>query len=84
MHHRLNGGEDVFLRYEAHLDVELIEFQTAVGAQILVAETRRDLEVTVEAGDHQQLLELLRGLGQRIKLGRMQPRRHQEIPCALR
>ena len=74
MHHRLDGGEYVFLGDEAHLDVELIEFQAAVGAQVLVAKAGRDLEVAVEAGDHQQLLELLRRLGQRIELARMHPR----------
>ena len=56
---------------------------TAVGARVLVAETRRDLEVFVEAGDHQQLLEHLRRLGQRVEGTRMDARGHQIVACAL-
>ena len=56
---------------EAHLEVELVELaRRAVGARVLVAEAGRDLEVAVEAGDHQQLLELLRRLRQRVELAR--------------
>ena len=48
--HRLDGGEDVLLRDEAHLDVELVELAgRAVGARVLVAEAGRDLEIAVEA-----------------------------------
>jgi hypothetical protein len=84
VHDRLDGGEHVLLRDEAHLDVELVEFQRTVGAQVLVAEAGRDLEVAVEARDHQQLLELLRGLRQRVELARVQARRHQEVARAFR
>ena len=55
-------------RHEAHLDVELGELRLAIAAQVLVAEAARDLEVAVVAGDHQQLLELLRRLRQRVEL----------------
>ena len=59
---------------EAHLEVELVELAgRAVGAGVLVAEAGRDLEVAVEAGDHQQLLELLRRLRQRVELAGVQP-----------
>ena len=69
--HRLDGGEDVVLGDEAHLEIELIEFaRRTVGAAVLVAETRRDLEIAVEARHHDQLLELLRRLRQRIELSR--------------
>jgi hypothetical protein len=62
--HGLQRGEDVVLGDEAHLQIELVELAgRAVGARILVAEARRDLEIAVEARDHQQLLELLRRLG---------------------
>ena len=48
--HRLDRREHVLLRDEAHLDVELVELAgRAVGAGVLVAEARRDLEVAVEA-----------------------------------
>ena len=69
--HRLDRVEHVLLRDEAHLDVELVELaRRAVGARVLVAEARRDLEVAVEARDHDQLLELLRRLRQRVELAR--------------
>ena len=81
--HRLDRVEHVLLRDEAHLDIELIEFaRRAVGARVLVAEARRDLEVAVEARDHGELLELLRRLRQRVELAGMQPRRHQEVARA--
>ena len=40
------------------------------SAQILVAEALDDLEVAVEARDHEQLLEELRALGQGVELAR--------------
>ncbi len=62
--HRLDRGEDVFLRDEAHLEIELVELAgAAIGAAVLVAEAGRDLEVAVEARHHDQLLELLRACG---------------------
>ena len=80
---RLHGREDVFLLDEAHLDVELVELaRQAVGARVLVAEARRDLEVAVEARHHQQLLVLLRRLRQRVELAGMNARRHQEVARA--
>ena len=57
---RLDSVEDVLLGDEAHLEIELIELtRRAVGAAVLVAKTGRDLEVAIEAGDHQELLESL-------------------------
>ena len=55
---------------EAHLHVELHELELAVGAQVLVAQAARDLVVAVEAADHQQLLEQLRALRQRVERAR--------------
>ena len=52
-HHRLDRVEHVLLRDEAHLEVELVELAgRTVGARILVAEARRDLEIAVEARHH--------------------------------
>src|SRR3546814_4047133 len=63
---------------EAHLEVELVELaRRAVGAAVLVAKAGRALEVAVEAGDHQKLLEHLRRLRQRVELARVQAARHQ-------
>ncbi len=82
--HRLDRLEHVLLRDEAHLEVELVELaRRAVGARVLVAEARRDLEVAVEARDHQQLLEHLRRLRERVELARMDPARHQVVARAL-
>ena len=70
--HRLDRGEHVLLGDEAHLDVELVELAgRAVGAGVLVAKARRDLEIAVEARHHDELLELLRRLRQRIELAGM-------------
>ena len=68
---------------KAHLQVDLRELQLAVGAQVLVAEAARDLEVAVEAGDHQDLLEDLRRLRQRVELARMHAAGDQKIARAL-
>ncbi len=84
VHHRLDRGEHVLLRHEAHLDVELVELaRAAVGARVLVAKAGGDLEVPVEAGDHVELLVLLRRLRQGVELAGMQARRHQEVARTL-
>ena len=82
---RLHRGKHVFLRDEAHLDVELVELaRQPVGARVFVAETGRDLEIAVEARHHQQLLVLLRRLRQRVEFAGMDARRHQEVARAFR
>ena len=50
-----------------HFQIDLGEFRLAIGAQIFVAEAAHDLEILVEAGDHQDLLEQLRRLRQRVE-----------------
>ncbi len=83
-HHRRHGVPDVFLGDEAHFEIELVELaRQPVGPRILVAEAGRDLEVAVEAGDHQQLLILLRRLRQRKEGARMNAARHEEIARTL-
>ena len=80
-----DDGEDLVLRDIAHLDVELIELARAtVGTRGLVAEARRDLEVLVEAGDLQQLLEHLRGLRQRVEHAAVDAARHEIVARAFR
>ena len=84
VHDRLQRLEHVLLLDEGHLDVELVELAGgAVGAGVLVAEAGRDLEVAVEAGGHDQLLELLRRLRQGVEGAGMEPARHQEVARAL-
>ena len=56
---------------EGRFEVDLGELGLAVGAQILVAEAAGDLEVALEAGDHQDLLEDLRRLRQRVETAGM-------------
>ena len=77
--HRLDERHDVIGRHEAHLEVELGEFRTAIGAAVLVAHAVGDLEVAVHPGDHQQLLELLRALRQRVDVARLLARRDDEV-----
>ena len=81
--HRLDRVENILLGDEAHLDIELVEFAgRAVGARVLVAKAGRDLEIAVEARHHDELLELLRRLRQRVEFARMQAGRHQKIARA--
>ena len=82
-HHRLDGFEHILLGDEGHLHVELIEFAgRAVGPCVFVAKARRDLEIAVKPGHHDQLLELLGRLGERVEPAGMQPRRHQKVARA--
>ena len=62
---------DVLLLHERHLQVELRELGLAVGAEVLVAEAAGDLEVALVPADHQQLLEELRRLRQRVPRARL-------------
>ncbi len=80
----LHQREDVLLLDEAPLEVDLRVLRLAVGAQVLVAEAMRDLEVLLEARDHQDLLELLRRLRQRVEAAGRDPARHQVVARALR
>ena len=66
-HDTLGDRHHVLLVDERHLHVELRELELAVGPQRLVAEAAGDLVVALEAGDHQQLLEQLRRLRQRVE-----------------
>ena len=69
---------------EGHLDVELGEVGLAIGAQVLVAEAARDLVIALEAGDHQQLLEQLRRLRQRVEGALLGAAGDEEVAGALR
>ena len=82
-HHPLDEVHHGRLVDEAHLEVELGELRLAVAAQVLVAEAAGDLEVAVDAADHQQLLELLRALRQGVDGAGLEPRRDDEVARAL-
>ena len=79
----LHHAKDMLAARKAHLQIHLRELELPVGAQVLVAEAARDLEIAVEARDHQDLLEHLRRLRQRVELARMHAAGHQEIARAL-
>ena len=70
LHQRLDHFEDALLLRERHLQIDLRELGLPVGAEILVAEAAHDLEILFEAADHQQLLEDLRRLRQRVERSR--------------
>ncbi len=83
-HHRFDETHHRVLVDEAHLEVELGELGLPVPAKVLVAVAARDLEVAVDASDHQQLLELLRALRQRVDAPWLQARGHDEVARTLR
>ena len=83
--HLLPGPEHVLLGGETHLKVQLVELSRgAVGPGVLVPEAGRYLKILVDARHHQQLLVLLRRLGQCIELTLKFPGWHNIVPCALR
>ena len=69
----------ILLLHEAHLAVDLRELRLAVGPEVLVAEAADNLEIAVVAGHHQQLLEGLGRLGQRVEGSRVHARGHHEV-----
>ena len=78
--HVFQNGEDVLLSGKGHLHVQLIELAgRTVAAGVLIPEAGRDLEIAVDAGDHQQLLELLGCLRQCVELSRMLAGGHQIV-----
>ena len=78
----LDEPEDVVLVDERHLDVDLRELGLPIEPQVLVAEALDDLEVAVEARDHEELLEELRALGERVELPGREPRGDEEVARA--
>jgi len=64
--------------------VELREFELAVGAQIFIAKTFHDLKVFVQPGDHQDLLENLGAIAATRRIARDAHGWAREIACAFR
>ena len=83
-HEVLKRLQHVFLLHKGHLAVNLREFRLAIRAEVFVAEALDDLVVAVVSADHQQLLERLRALRQRVKLPGVHARRHDKVPCTFR
>ena len=84
LHHGLDHGEDGRLLRIAHLDIDLSELRLAVGAQVFIAEAAHDLEILFEPADHQELLEDLRRLRQRVERAGLHAAGHQVIARAFR
>ena len=82
-HQPLVDVDHVVLGDEGHLEVQLRELGLAVGTQVLVAKAARDLEVALVAADHQQLLEQLRRLRQRVEGSVLHARGDEEVARAL-
>ena len=82
--HSFENIQHIFLFHEAHLAVDLCKFRLAVCAQVFIAETFHDLEITVETGNHQQLLQRLRRLRQCIELSGIHAGRHHKVACSFR
>ena len=53
LYYHFHGKEAIIAELFDAFEVELVELGAAIGAQVFIAETRRDLEIAVEAGDHQ-------------------------------
>ena len=84
IHQRLDRREHELLGRERNLEIDLRELRLPIGAQIFVAEALDDLEIPVHSGDHQDLLEQLRRLRQRVELARVHAARHQIVARAFR
>mmetsp|Transcript_7284 Transcript_7284/g.16514 ORF Transcript_7284/g.16514 Transcript_7284/m.16514 type:complete len:562 (+) Transcript_7284:325-2010(+) len=79
----LEGLQDVFLRNKRHFAIDLCKLGLAIRPKLLVTEAFDDLKVSVHTANHQQLLEGLRRLGQRIELASVHSGRHNEISGTL-
>ena len=58
--HSFENIQHIFLFHKTHFTVDLCKFRLTVCTQVFVPEALYDLEITVEAGNHQQLLQRLR------------------------
>ena len=65
--------EDVLLVHERQLDVDLRELRLTIDPQILITKAAHDLKIAIVAGDHEELLEQLWALGQRVEFLGVQP-----------
>ncbi|MPN04976.1 hypothetical protein SDC9_152225 [bioreactor metagenome] len=75
--------QDILLLDKGHFHIDLGKLGLAVGAQVLVTKTLRNLVILVDPPHHQKLLEDLGRLGQSVKGARMDPARHQIVPRPL-
>ena len=71
MHHTLCHNEDILDIDKGHFKVYLRKFGLSVGAQVFVAEASCELDISVVARDHKQLLVDLRRLRQGVEFARV-------------
>ena len=76
-------AHDIVLVHERHLDIDLGELWLTVGTQVLVAEALGNLVVALDATDHEQLLQKLRGLRQSVEVARLDAAGDDEVAGAL-
>ena len=77
--HPFHDPDDILFGDEGHLHIDLREFRLTVRPEVLVAEAFDDLKIAVESGNHQQLLEDLRRLGEGVKHPLIHPAGDQVI-----
>ena len=81
--HALQMLEHILLLHKAHFHIHLSKLRLAVCTKVLIPEAPSHLIVPVNAAHHQELLEDLRGLGQRIEFTVVNPGGNQIVSCAL-
>ena len=80
--HLFKERDDVVLLNERHLAVDLRELRLAIGTQVFITKALDNLEIAVHSRNHQELLQRLRALGQRVELTGIHAGRHDEVACA--
>ena len=80
----LGHRDDILLVDIAHFHIELRELRLAVSAEVLITVAACELIVAFDAADHEQLLEQLGALRQRIPRTRHQTGRYKEVASAFR
>ena len=84
LHQAFRNLQHIVYTGEGHFDIQLRELQLPVCTGIFVAETARNLKIPVYAAHHQNLLELLRRLRERVEFTGIVPTRHEDIARTLR
>ena len=82
--HRFDQPHHVIAIHKRHFQVKLRKLWLAIRAQVFVTEAAGNLKVAFEARHHEQLLQLLRRLRQRVELAWMNAAGHHVIACAFR
>ena len=76
--------DDIIDIHEAELHIHLGELRLTIGTEVLITVAACQLEVTVEAGYHEELLQELRRLRQCVEGAVVHTGRYEEVSRALR